>query len=86
MVVSNILLTFVTSKQESMRGDIIEVIKKFLKGFCEVSKNEKDEVLIKVNKREDLLFIIWDELTTKEQFDILHEFIEGNIHSVRFRV
>ena len=48
-----------------MRGDIIKVIEKFLRGFCEVSKNEKDEVLIKVNKREDLLIVNWDELTTK---------------------
>ena len=68
-----------------MRGDIIKVIEKFLRGFCEVSKNEKDEVLINVNKREDLLIVNWDELTTKEQFDILHKFIEGNIHSVIFK-
>lgn len=69
-----------------MREEIIQVFIDFLTKFSEVTKDSKDNVLIKVKKQDSLMLLIWNELETSEQFNILHKFIDGDIHSVMFRM
>ena len=67
-----------------MREEIIQVFIDFLTKFGTITKDSKDNVLVK--KRDSMILAIWNELETSEQFNILHKFIDGDIHSVMFRM